>query len=137
MPTAISATEAAEIADRFDAIYAELFGPDAGYREGGAEITSLHVQYQGITAKPALRRIDPSTADGVEQGSRRVYWAETGGVVDTPVVRLSGGAVVPGELAGPTLVELPDTVVAIRPGVTGSFDEYGNLHVDTGLSGRS
>jgi N-methylhydantoinase A len=137
MPGAISPDDAADIADRFDAIYAELFGPDAGYREGGAEITSLHVQYHGVTAKPALRPLGPATEDGVRRSSRPVFWAETGSSVDTPVVRLTGTGVPAGELAGPVLVELPDTVVAIRPGMTGSFDGYGNLHVDTGLRGKA
>ena len=133
MPTAIAPDDAADIADRFDAIYAELFGPDAGYREGGAEITSLHVQYHGVTAKPSLRRIDRSSADGVERDSRPVWWPERGGTVDTPVVRLTGVGVPAEPLTGPVLVELPDTVVAIRPGMTGTFDEFGNLHVATGV----
>jgi N-methylhydantoinase A len=131
MPTRISAADAADITDRFNAIYAELFGPDAGYRQGGAEITSLHVQYHGLTAKPELREVDGSSI-GEERTSRPVYWSESSAVIDTPVIRLDGG-VVEGTIDGPALIELPDTVVSLRPGMTGSFDRFGNLHIDTGL----
>jgi len=132
MPGSISAEDARDIGDRFNAIYAELFGPDAGYREGGAEITILHVQYQGVTAKPQLKELTGDDWREAEPASREVYWSETGGLVETPVIRLDSGAL-KGTIAGPALIELPDTVVALRPGMSGSFDKYGNLHVDTGL----
>lgn len=131
MPNPISPADAADVSERFNAVYAELFGPDAGYREGGAEITSLHVQFQGLTAKPELKQVEPGVGSGVERTSRPVYWTEAGGMVDTPIIRLEGG-VVDGTVEGPALFELPDTVVALRPGMSGSFDRYGNLHVDTG-----
>lgn len=131
VPGEITAADAEDIGERFNAIYAELFGPDAGYREGGAEITSLHVQYHGLTAKPELREVAPG-AGSVERTSRRVFWTESGGVVDTQVIRLDGGAV-EGTIEGPALIELPDTVVSIRPGMSARFDRFGNLHVDTGL----
>jgi N-methylhydantoinase A len=132
MPGSISAEDARDIGERFNAIYAELFGPDAGYREGGAEITSLHVQYQGVTAKPQLKELAGDDWRDAKPATREVYWSETGGLVETPVIRLDGGAL-KGTIAGPALIELPDTVVALRPGMSGSFDKYGNLHVDTGL----
>jgi N-methylhydantoinase A len=132
MPGSISADDARDIGDRFNAIYAELFGPDAGYREGGAEITSLHVQYQGLTAKPQLKELDGADWHEIQPAHREVYWSEAGGLIDTPVIRLDGGGL-SGTVEGPALIELPDTVVALRPGMSGSFDRYGNLHVDTGL----
>jgi N-methylhydantoinase A len=132
MPGSISAEDARDIGERFNAIYAELFGPDAGYREGGAEITSLHVQYQGVTAKPQLKELTGDDWREAEPASREVYWSEAAGLVETPVIRLDSGAL-KGTIAGPALIELPDTVVALRPGMSGSFDKYGNLHVDTGL----
>jgi N-methylhydantoinase A len=131
VPSFISPKDAAEISDRFDAVYAERFGPDAGYREGGASITSLHVNYQGVTAKPELKLVNAADGFDVVRTSRPVYWTEARGLVDTPVIRLDGGSV-DGTIDGPALIELPDTVVAVRPGMTATFDEYGNLHVVTG-----
>ena len=50
---------------------------------------------------------------------------ETGGFVDTPVLRLKEGGV-PDRLEGPLLVELPDTVVVVRPGQSARFGELGS-----------
>ena len=33
-------------------------------------------------------------------------------------------------LVGPLLVELPDTVVVLRPGQRGMFDEFGRILID-------
>jgi hypothetical protein len=38
--------------------------------------------------------------------------------------------VLPGSIQGPHLLELPDTVIVIRPGQQGQFDEAGNFIID-------
>jgi N-methylhydantoinase A/oxoprolinase/acetone carboxylase beta subunit len=58
-----------------------------------------------------------------------VYWYEEGAFVDAPVLRLTEGGV-RDALQGPLLVELPDTVVVVRPGQTARFGELGSLVID-------
>lgn len=131
MPRPISQLDAEQVGERFNRIYADRFGADAGYQEGGAAITSLHVEYRGVTAKPELREYDSDRRADAAHSTRPVYWAEAGELVDTPVLRLDG-APLDEPIEGPALVELPDTVVAVRPGMAGWSDKYGNLHVNTG-----
>ena len=71
----------------------------------------------------------PPDAGSPAWGSRQVYWYETGGFVDTPVLRLTEGGV-PDRLEGPLLIELPDTVVVVRPGQGARFGELGSLVID-------
>lgn len=129
-PGQFSEQDVIDVDARFAEIYESIFGEGAGYREGGTEITSSQVRYHGKTAKPELSR--QTGGDDGDHTTRSVYWAEAGQFVETPVVRLESNVVL-GELKGPLLVELPDTVVVIRPGMTAEFDEYGNLIVDTGV----
>jgi N-methylhydantoinase A/oxoprolinase/acetone carboxylase beta subunit len=49
--------------------------------------------------------------------------------VDTPVLRLTEGGV-DDRLRGPLLIELPDTVIVVRPGQSARFGELGSLVID-------
>lgn len=120
----------ATIDEDFGRIYEALFGEGAGYREGGVEITSLQVRADCVTEKPPFVEHLPD-GEGVARSSRHVYWAELGEAVDTPVVKLERSTIAEG-IEGPSLVELPDTVVVVRPGQSARFDRIGNLIVDTG-----
>jgi N-methylhydantoinase A/oxoprolinase/acetone carboxylase beta subunit len=61
--------------------------------------------------------------------SRRVYWQELGGLADTPVLRLGEGRL-DEDLEGPLLLELPDTVVVLRPGQRARYSELGSLVIE-------
>jgi N-methylhydantoinase A/oxoprolinase/acetone carboxylase beta subunit len=61
--------------------------------------------------------------------SRRVYWQELGGFAETPVLRLAEGRLEEA-LDGPLLLELPDTVVVLRPGQRATFTDLGSLVID-------
>jgi N-methylhydantoinase A len=96
------------------------------------EFVNLRVTALGMIAKPALREIatdhsDP-TAPAVEE-CRPVYFAETGGFVDCPIVvryKLGSGAVI----AGPAIVEEMDSTTVLHPGFRATVDRYGNLVVE-------
>lgn len=115
------------IDEDFGRIYEALFGEGSGYREGGVEITALQVRVDCITDKPPF--VEHVMSDEVTRATRPVYWAELGTVVDTPVVKLER-SVLAETIEGPALVELPDTVVVVRPGQSARFDRIGNLVVD-------
>ena len=60
------------------------------------------------------------------QAERNIYWGETGQHVATPVWEIGYGDGIP-PLTGPALVQLPDSVVVIRPDQTAEMDELGNI----------
>ncbi|MET9994888.1 hydantoinase/oxoprolinase family protein [Streptomyces mutabilis] len=119
----------AELGEEFARRYDELHGEGAGHREGGVTVTGFVVRARGLTARPAPAEAPP--AGEVSELSRRVYWSEKQDWLDTPVLKLRGGRV-DGRFEGPMLIELPDTVVVIRPGQVASFDGWGNLVLETG-----
>lgn len=112
----------------FDEIYENLFGKGSGYRQGGVQISGFQIRVTSATPKPEFAtKVKDDT--GVEHTSRLVYWSELAQTVDTPVVRLTD-QVLSESLSGPYLVELPDTVIVIRPGQSGKFDETGNFVIN-------
>ena len=122
--------EIGHLDEDFHQVYESIFGQGSGYRIGGTDITSLQVRFTGLTTKPDLLSV--SEGESASSLSRRpIYWSETGTVVDTPIVRSVSGLVTE-RLQGPALVEMPDTVAVIRPGMTAESDKHGNLVIDTG-----
>src|SRR5262249_22682016 len=105
------------------ALYETLHGEGSGHPDGGIAITSLIVRARGLTEPLTLAAPAP-TADP-QWSTRPVYWYEQGAFVDTPLLRLREGG--PGErLEGPLLIELPDTVVVVRPGQAARFGDLGS-----------
>jgi N-methylhydantoinase A len=131
----ITAELLADAAVRFAETYDQLHGEGAGFREGGTTITGLRVRATGLSERPVLPKAE--LLDDVTEDERAVFWSEYGETRPTRVVALDRGGRMGGELVGPTLVELPDTVVAIRPGQHATFDSLGNLIVNTTGSNSS
>jgi N-methylhydantoinase A len=115
----------------FDTTYEQLYGRGAGYRQGGVQITGLQIRATSPTAKPTFPTRPRVDRSAVATTSRPVYWSETGGRIDTDVVTISDECV-DDTFEGPTLLELPDTVIVVRPGQSARFDELGNVVIDIG-----
>jgi N-methylhydantoinase A len=111
----------------FASLYEALHGEGSGHPEGGIAITTLVIRARGLTDPVVLAT--PPLTERPEWGSRQVYWYEQGGFADTALLRLQEGGV--GEqLDGPLLIELPDTVVVVRPGQSARFGELGSLTIE-------
>jgi len=111
----------------FASLYETLHGEGSGHPEGGIAITTLVIRARGLTEP--LELATPPAAEQPHWSSRQVYWYEQGGFADTALLRLQEGGV--GEkLEGPLLIELPDTVVVVRPGQSASFGELGSLTIE-------
>jgi N-methylhydantoinase A len=104
----------------FERIHEQLFGQGSGDRSGGIDITALQVRAVARSVKPTVHMGDDAAS---ATSSRSVYWAELRGHADTPI-----HASVPRDrVEGPALIELPDTVVVVRPGQSGELDGHGNF----------
>jgi len=122
----------ADLAADFHHRYETLYGAGAGFREARVEIVTYRVRTTAVSAKPALRpaREQGATpADGARAPARSVYWAELGDFALTPV--FWGERLVPGNrIAGPAIVQVPDTTIVVHPGQAARIDPYGNVLVD-------
>jgi N-methylhydantoinase A len=114
------------VACDFARVYETLHGEGSGHPEGGSEITGfvLRAHGAGEPPAPAVPALVPA-----ERGSRQVYWQELGGFTETSVLPVGDGRL-DEELAGPVLLELPDTVIVVRPGQRARFTELGSLVID-------
>ncbi len=116
--------ELASLEEDFHRVYDELHGKGAGYREGGSRITGFVVRSRGLSDEPPIA--GDARPARPERASRPVFWEELGEFAETPVLRMDG-SVFDERLEGPLLIEMPDTVVVIRPGHRAHFDEFGSL----------
>ena len=115
-----AAVEALDTA--FERIHDELFGKGSGFRAGGVDFTAFQVRATAHTTKPSLAG---DAQDHHTESSRAIYWPELRETVETATFDA-----VPGDaVRGPALIELPDTVIVIRPGQSGRPDAHGNYIV--------
>jgi N-methylhydantoinase A len=116
-----------EIGAAFADLYESLYGEGAGHAASGIAITSLIVRARGLIEP--LELAAPPPAPEPRSSTRAVYWYEQGQFIDTPVLALREGGVAD-RLEGPLLIELPDTVVVVRPGQSARFGELGVLTIE-------
>ena len=139
--------DVARIAADFARVYETLHGEGSGHPEGGSEPAvgaddGPQFGWGVVAGEPQCLQhpLDHHLACFVEdlaqlrvvnasRGSRRVYWQELSGFAETPVLGLGEGRL-NGVLEGPLLLDLPDTVVVLRPGQRARFSELGSLVID-------
>jgi len=117
--------DAASIRAAFEARYRASYGR---LLEGIAmRVLNLRVAVVGRRPKLDLMRLSPQAGGNVaaaKRGTRRIF--VDGGFADAPVyarLDLPAGAVV----AGPAMLEQPDTTIFIDPGLVGTLDRFGNV----------
>jgi N-methylhydantoinase A len=131
-----------ELCDAFELAYELRYGKSSGYAPAGIEGIRLRVRAIGRLPKPRLGP-DPAAkvAPAAPTSDRQVWWRDAGGFVETPVYQLSAGRL-EDTVAGPAVIELPDTTLPVRPGDSVRQDEVGNLILkcaprDVGASAKS
>ena len=75
-------------------------------------------------------------ASSIVKGTRQVYWPESGGYVATPIYdryQLTPGS----QIAGPAIVEEPESTTAVPPGCDATVDEWLSLTVTLPESSRA
>jgi len=128
----LDGTALADLVSDFHRRYETLYGSGAGFREARVEIVTYRVRTTAVSAKPAIR---PAPERGAtpraesRAGTRRVYWAELGDFEPTAV--FWGERLEPGNrIAGPAIVQVPDTTIVVHPGQAARLDPYGNVLID-------
>jgi N-methylhydantoinase A len=121
---------------RFEAAYAQQFGPDSGYRAAGIEIVRVRLYARGRLPRPDLRG-SAAEQDGVPGGTgearhRSVFWRETREFVETPVYDETTVVGRDVRIEGPAIIDLPDTTLVVRPGDVLTRDAFGSLRLRVG-----
>ena len=120
------------LGDDFDALYAERYGKEAGYKEAGKEIVALRVRGVGIVERP-----DGVLASGGDRrpheraSSRTVYFPGTAGV-ESRIITIESLAV-GDRVTGPAIIETPVTSIVLRPGDDAYLDAHGHVSIMVGL----
>ncbi len=118
------------IKKRFDAVHETRYGYSAPGEK--AEIVSLRCVVTGLLRKPPFERIAEGAAEpppDAGSGSRPVYFAESGGYVDTPTyhrARLEAG----NRIVGPALIEEHASTTVVHPGDRLEVDAFGDLVIE-------
>jgi N-methylhydantoinase A len=125
----LTAEEAAAQVDRFIERYEETYGKGSAFAGAGCQISLCGVRARGRVRTPALPEIEAH--DAVPVGNRDVYWRELGGMSPTDIYdssSLGAGA----HIAGPAIIELPETTVVVPPGADARVDRFGSIRIDVG-----
>jgi N-methylhydantoinase A len=111
--------------------YEQLYGSGASFRGARVEIVTYRVRASAETPRPKLvasERMSERVPAAARRKERAVYWEELKRLQPTPI--FDGQALVPGNaIAGPAIIETPDTSVALRPGQSLRVDAYGNFEI--------
>ena len=121
---------AAEVRERFDAIYAKLYGRT--YPECEVEFVSFRVRASlpvRLLELPTLAPVAGATADDARKGERLAYCPVAAGMVPHAVYdryRLAPGV----QFAGPAIVEERESTMVVGAGGQVRVDDYGFLWID-------
>jgi len=110
--------------DRFFDRYEQTYGKGSAFPDAGAQIGLVRVKARGKVRTPELPDIPEGQAS--PSSSRQVYWREFGEFRATDVysgARLGAGT----SLAGPAIIDFPDTTVIVPPGAGARIDRLGNV----------
>ncbi|PYN55021.1 MAG: methylhydantoinase [Candidatus Rokuibacteriota bacterium] len=113
----------------FDEVYAARYGY-ANPAEP-VEIVTWKLSAVGGAPRIALAKAATRSVGESRKGTRRAYFPETRGYVDTPVYdryALAAGT----SLSGPAIVEERESTTVLPPGLTAAVDEYANLIAEMG-----
>jgi N-methylhydantoinase A len=125
---ALGGVAVASLREAFHEAYRRRFG----YADPAVPVQGVTWRVVAIGPSPrvTLQKFPGSAADAgsAVKATRRVYWPERGGYADTPVY--DRYALTPGSrVAGPAIVEEPESTTVAPPGCDATVDEWLNLMV--------
>lgn len=128
LPRHLASMDVADFSTRFKAEYQFLYRHLPSHT--AIELLTCRVTVSGRRAPVQVARawVREKASGAALKGSRPAYFAEAGGVVDTPVY--DRYLLLPGmNLPGPSVLEERECTAIIHPGMRGYVDEYWNLHI--------
>ena len=129
----LTAHDVDALVDRFEVQYEQIFGNNTALRISGVEFTVMRAQGSVPVHRPAPARMAPRAARARPVSHRRVYFYGTG-FAETAIYR--SDAIGPGDvIAGPAIIERPDTTIVVGPGQRAEVEPYGNIVIDLHASG--
>ncbi|HXQ53901.1 MAG TPA: hydantoinase/oxoprolinase family protein [Stellaceae bacterium] len=124
----LAATDVDALVDRFQEKYEYIYGKGSALRGSGVEFTTLRAEATSPVMKPKRARLEPRSGKPQTVATRRVYFYRAG-FRDTLVYR--SGDLGPGHvLAGPAIVERPDTTVVVGVGQQLEIEPFGNMIIE-------
>ncbi|MGH7897815.1 MAG: hydantoinase/oxoprolinase family protein, partial [Candidatus Binatia bacterium] len=132
----IDESAVAAIEQAFLEKYARLYGKGVGLRDAGIELVNCRAVGHGRIRKPALapRPLGDADPSAAAKGKREVWIPQTpsGVLVAREITLYDGLRLAPGaELAGPSLIELPDTTIFVPAERKARIDEYESCVIAT------
>lgn len=120
-----------QLLERFQREYSQRYSPAAQLPEARTEIVSIRLNPVGRVQKSG-RVVTTEKTDTIpnraKKPSRAVYMGEQDGTVEVDVYR--GTELRPGnEIAGPTVIDLPNTSIVVHSGQTVSINEYHDFEI--------
>lgn len=124
--------ETEDLIGRFIERYEAIYGRGSAFVEAGVEVGLLTVKAWGRIRSPEINpvaNVQPSVPE--PHGTRDVHWPGVGDFVTTPVydgMQLAPGA----QIAGPAIIEMPETTVPVYPEDGARVDEFGSIVLTLG-----
>lgn len=124
---ALDSQSVADVAARFDELYAKLYGKEAAFREAGLQFITYRAYATGTL--PFSSELPSHPAGGgapTPSGRRRAFLAHENGWEDVAVYQnadLKSGD----RFAGPAIVEADTTTLAVPTGMLAEIDRLGNV----------
>ncbi|HZP27462.1 MAG TPA: hydantoinase/oxoprolinase family protein [Acidimicrobiia bacterium] len=122
-----------ELVDAFRAEYRRRYGPGSIVLGSPVELVSLRAVGAGATPRAGLERVPRRRRGATPEPSARAVRLERGpGGVREVAVHDSGDLAAGDVVAGPALVDAPDTTVWIPSGALARVDDHGTLRMEVG-----
>jgi N-methylhydantoinase A len=122
----ISAATVKTVVERFEETYEAVYGKGAGFREAGIEMTTFRVEIIGRTPKPSIR--GPAAATTPFATKRDIYEPVLERWISSSIYQWLS-LPVGYRVAGPAVIEHPETTVYVGVGQTAQIDTAGNLDI--------
>jgi N-methylhydantoinase A len=126
--------DVARLEQAFGTRYEQIYGAGAGFKGMGVELVTMRLRSIGGRAENGVgggeRAAEPEPSEIEPTGSREVFWSRAEGFRESAIFADPDALVPGGTIAGPAVVELPDTTVCIHAGQTLRVDGASNLRLE-------
>ncbi|RZS84824.1 hydantoinase/oxoprolinase family protein [Pigmentiphaga kullae] len=121
----LQAADVDALVDAFEAQYERIYGKNTALRSSGVEFTVVRVEGTSPVIKPAARQVEGAGRSNRPVSDRQVYFYGHG-FIRADIYRSED--VGPGHaIAGPCIIERPDTTIVVGPDQSVEMEPYGNF----------